>query len=106
MTRDQLCCLVLSLGSLSSSAAHAVQPPGHTMPPTMAPAISQTPSQTQRLHQQRTELLQLSRQQQVLLQEQLRCLERAGSLSALNRCRLIMPAAESHGMGGWHCPMW
>lgn len=107
MTRDQLCCLALSLGSLPLSAAHAATPPpGHTVTPSMAQAISQTPSQTQLLNQHRAQLLQLNRQQQVLLQDQLRCLDRAGSLSELNRCRLIMPAAAPPGMGGWHCPMW
>lgn len=66
--------------------------------------LAQAPGSLPLLNQQREQLLQLSRQQQVLLQEQLRCLDRAASLRELDRCRLIMPAAGMHGMGGWHCP--
>jgi len=72
----------------------------------LPPALAQTPTAGQLLNQQRLQLQQLSRQQQVLLQDQLRCLDRAGSLQDLERCRSIMPAIGPHGMGGWRCPMW
>jgi len=72
----------------------------------VGPVQAQTPSAGQLLNQQRQQLQQLSRQQQVLLQDQLRCLDGAGSLQDLDRCRSMMPAIGAHGMGGWRCPMW
>jgi hypothetical protein len=89
-------------------ALAGLSPAGAAMPAPLP--VAQAPGSLPLLNQQREQLLQLSRQQQVLLQEQLRCLDRAATIKELDRCRLSMPAAGMHGVGmqgvgGWHCPM-
>ena len=53
-------------------------------------------------------MLRLSQQQQLHLQQQVVCLQKAGTMADLDRCRTVVMPGWMHGpgMGGWGCPMW
>ena len=53
-------------------------------------------------------MLRLSQQQQLRLQQQVLCLQKAGSMADLESCRTVVMPGWMHGagMGGWGCPMW
>ena len=57
---------------------------------------------------QRELLLRLSQQQQLRLQQQVLCLQKAGNTTDLERCRTVVMPGWMHGpgLGGWGCPMW
>ena len=59
-------------------------------------------------HEQREQLLRLNQQQQLRLQQQVQCLQKAGTKADLERCRDTRLPGWRHGsgMGGWGCPMW
>lgn len=55
------------------------------------------------LELRRTQLRTLGQQQQLRLEQRLRCINRAGSLTELEGCER---SRYGPAMGGWSCPMW
>lgn len=55
------------------------------------------------LELRRSQLRTLDQQQQLRLEQRLRCINRAGSLTELESCER---SRYGSGMGGWGCPMW
>jgi N-glycosylase/DNA lyase len=53
-------------------------------------------------------MLQISQQQRALIEQRLRCINRAKSFTELEECQRANSAGWNHGpgMGGWGCPMW
>ncbi len=53
-------------------------------------------------------MLRLRQEQQLRLQQQVVCLQKAGSMADLERCSsMVAPSwMPGQGMGGWGWPMW
>jgi len=81
----------------------------------LAPFAATAPSKAQpsELQQRRQQMLQISQQQRALIEQRLRCINRAKSFTELEECQRANSAGWNHGpgmggpgMGGWGCPMW
>lgn len=91
MTHRSRCC---SLGLaaallLSASAAAAAEP-----------------SNPVEFNRRRELLRRFNDQEQLRLQQQRQCVDRAATGGDLDRCSSTFAPAWHHGMGGWGCPMW
>lgn len=64
------------------------------------------PAEREGLEPLRVRLRNQLGQQQLRLQQQLGCLEKAGSIADLQRCRMGGMPQMHPGMGGWGCPIW
>ena len=53
-------------------------------------------------------MLRLRQQQQLRLQQQVICLQKAGSMAGLERCSSVVAPSwmPGQGIGGWGWPMW
>ena len=67
------------------------------------PAVAAPPPPGSDLELRRTQLRNLSQQQQLRLEQRLQCITNAGSFSQLESCERRYGRA---GMGGSGCPMW
>ena len=72
---------------------------------TLAPTA---PSQAQPsdLQQRRQQMLQINQQQRALLEQRLRCVNQASTVSDLERCERSYPGSGHMRGGSWTCPMW
>ena len=85
------------------AAASLMQTPALLVQMARAEPAQQEPWQTRR-----ELLLRLRQQQQLHLQQQVLCLQKAGTDADLKRCSTVVMPGWMHGpgMGGWGCPMW
>ncbi len=74
----------------------------------LAPLTAADPSQAQPsdLQQRRQQMLQISQQQRALIEQRLRCINQAGTMTDLERCGRGTPESGHMHSGSWTCPMW
>jgi hypothetical protein len=74
----------------------------------LAPLTAAAPSQAQPsdLQQRRQQMLQISQQQRALIEQRLRCINQASTMTDLERCGRGAPGSGPMHSGSWTCPMW
>ncbi|MEB3235970.1 MAG: hypothetical protein VKM98_11140 [Cyanobacteriota bacterium] len=98
-------------GSLVAILVGSGNPCWAQSPDTAQAAPAPAPAPAGSLQQRQALMRQITLQQQSLLEQRSRCINRAGTLPELERCErgypTMMPLWHQRGtMGGWNCPMW